>query len=103
LESNLEIKENEEQKVINLQAEVPDPGAGQNFSVMLEMYYVHICSINAKGISNSGGFSWRIQTENCPEWHKNFNRNRNRHEPGQPTECIVVIHFIEGRNDALSA
>jgi hypothetical protein len=49
------IKENEGQKVIGLQAEVPDPGAGQDFSVMLETY-VQICSINARGISNYGGF-----------------------------------------------
>jgi hypothetical protein len=56
------IKQNEGQKVISLQDGVPDPGAGQDFSV-LEIY-VKICSINAKGVSNSGGFSWRIQTEN---------------------------------------
>jgi hypothetical protein len=59
------IKENEGQKVISLQAEVPDPGAGQDFSTMLEMY-IQICRIKAKGISNSGGFSRRIQMENCP-------------------------------------
>jgi hypothetical protein len=60
------IKENEGQKVISLQVEVPDPGAGQEFSVMLNMYGKIFSINNAKKISDSGGFLWRIQTENRP-------------------------------------
>ncbi|KAJ7814753.1 hypothetical protein B0H14DRAFT_2603914 [Mycena olivaceomarginata] len=77
LESNLEkMEENEGQKVISLQAEVPDPEAGQDFSVMLEMH-ARIRSTNAEGISDSGGFSWRIQTENRPKRNKGFGGNKN--------------------------